>query len=202
MVPNIKEKQDEITGDTAVFLDRDGTINKADSGEYITSWQQFEFLPNALNAIATLAKLPVKIFVVTNQSAVHRSMMTVSDLDLIHGRMEFEIVSNGGRIDGLKYCPHTPREKCDCRKPKSLLFSELAKEHAIELKNSFNVGDNTRDMQAGYHLGIKNILVRTGHGKMSEMSLKSSDHIVNHIVDDLTNAVDLIESILNERAKL
>ncbi|MFH1513983.1 MAG: HAD-IIIA family hydrolase [bacterium] len=197
-----KENFNEITGETAVFLDRDGTINSAGTGQYITRWQQFEFLPGVPGALAALAKLPVKIFVVTNQSAVHRDMMTVSDLELIHGRMEFEIVSAGGRIDGLKYCPHAPREKCYCRKPKSLLFSELAKEHALELKNSFNVGDHTRDMQAGHVFGMTNILVRTGLGKMSEMSLKSSEHIVDHVVDDLPKAVEIIESILNERAKL
>lgn len=184
---------DALKGDIAVFIDRDGTINEAGAGEYIVTWPRFKFIPGTFEAFATLAKLPVKIFIVTNQSAVHRDMITKSDLELIHSMMEFEIVSRDGRIDGLKYCPHTPKEKCGCRKPKSLLFEELAREHAIDLERSFNIGDHIRDMQAGSALGMTNILVRTGHGKMMESELSSPDISVHHVVDNLKAASELIK---------
>ncbi len=153
----------------------------------------FKFIPGTFEAFSTLAKLPIKIVIVTNQSAVHRDMITKGDLELIHSMMEFEIGTKGGRIDGLKYCPHTPKEKCDCRKPKTLLFEELAKEHAIDLERSFNIGDHIRDMHAGHDLGMTNIMVRTGHGKMMELDMSSHEINVHHVVDDLKAASDIIE---------
>jgi D-glycero-D-manno-heptose 1,7-bisphosphate phosphatase len=186
-------KGDDLRGDAGVFIDRDGTINQAGPGEYITKWAQFKFLDGALDGFTKLAKLPLKIFVVTNQSAVHRDMITVAGLEHIHGMMEYAIVSAGGRVDGLKYCPHTPKEKCTCRKPSTLLFTELAREHAIDLEKSFNIGDHIRDMQPGNELGMTNILVRTGHGRMMETSIASSDIRVDFIVDNLLAAAEVIE---------
>lgn len=190
------EEIEELKGDIGVFIDRDGTINIAGAGEYVTSWPMFKFIPGTFEAFAALSKLPIKILIVTNQSAVHRDMITKADLELIHGMMEFEIATNGGRIDGLKYCPHTPKEKCECRKPKTLLFEELAKEHAIDLERSFNIGDHIRDMQAGSDLGMTNIMVRTGHGKMMELDMSSHEINIHHVVDDLKAASVIIDSSL------
>ena len=186
------EEIEELKGDIGVFIDRDGTINIAGPGEYITSWPRFKFIPGTFDAFAMLAKLPVKILIVTNQSAVHRDMITKGDIELIHGMMEFAIGTNGGRIDGLKYCPHTPKEKCNCRKPKTLLFEELAKEHAIDLERSFNIGDHIRDMKAGNDLGMINIMVRTGHGKMIKLDMLSAEINIHHVVDDLKAAAEII----------
>ncbi|MCD6217737.1 HAD-IIIA family hydrolase [bacterium] len=186
------EEIEELKGDIGVFIDRDGTINIAGAGEYITSWPMFKFIPGTLEAFATLAKLPVKILIVTNQSAVHRGLITKYGIELIHGMMEFEIVSNGGRIDGLKYCPHTAKENCDCRKPKTLLFEELAKEHAIDIERSINIGDHIRDMQAGNDLGMTNIMVRTGHGKMMNLDMSSHEINIHYVVDDLKAASEII----------
>ena len=190
--------EEDLRGDVGVFIDRDGTINRAGQDEYITKWNQFEFLPGALEGLSILAQLPVKIFIVTNQSAVHRDMMTVGDLEHIHGMMEFEIVSAGGRLDGLKYCPHTPREKCTCRKPSDLLFRELAREHAIDLSRSYNIGDHIRDLQAVEKLEMTNILVRTGYGKLTEMELTSQAIKVKYIVDSLKEAAEKIRNELSE----
>jgi D-glycero-D-manno-heptose 1,7-bisphosphate phosphatase len=192
-------KGDDLRGEIGVFIDRDGTINRAGPGEYITKWAQFEFLGGSLECFTKLAKLPVKIFVVTNQSAVHRDMLTVAGLEHIHSMMEFAIVSAGGRVDGLKYCPHTPKEKCTCRKPSTLLFTELAREHAIDLEKSYNIGDHIRDMQPGHELGMTNILVRTGHGMSMETSIASSDIRVDYVVDNLLVAAEVIESQIQKK---
>jgi len=187
----------EIEGDIGVFLDRDGTINRADPGEYITKWMNFEFLPGALEGISLLASLPIMIFVVTNQSAIYRDLMTHGDLEHIHGMMEFEIVSAGGRIDSIKYCPHTPRDKCACRKPSSLLYEELAREYSIDLSKSYNIGDHTRDMEAGQKANMINILVRTGHGITSEAELATQNVRVDFIVDNLKMAADTIANLIS-----
>ena len=83
---------EETKGEIGVFIDRDGTINEAGPGEYITKWMDFKFIPGALEGLASLAALPVRIFIVTNQSAVYRGLLTAGDLEHIHGMMEFEIV--------------------------------------------------------------------------------------------------------------
>lgn len=188
----------ELEGDIGVFLDRDGTINRAGQDEYITKWLDFEFLPGALEGLAILASLPVKIFIVTNQSAIYRDMMTRGDLEHIHNMMEFDIVSAGGRIDAIKYCPHTPRDKCLCRKPSPFLFQELAREHSIELSKSFNIGDSIRDMEAGHQLNMTNILVRTGHGMRTELELASLNIKVHYIVDDLLKAAEKVKELLTQ----
>lgn len=193
-----KDSFNEISSDIGVFIDRDGTINRADPDEYITKWMNFEFLPGALDAFALLGTIPVKIFIVTNQSAIYRDMMTHGDLEHIHGMMEFEIVSAGGRIDGIKYCPHTPRDKCPCRKPSSFLYEELAREHAIDLTRSFNIGDSIRDMEAGQKVKMTNFLVRTGYGKLTEAELTAQNIKVDYIVDTLKNAVEIIINLINK----
>ena len=190
---------DDYRGDIGVFIDRDGTINRAGPGEYITKWTNFEFLPGALDAIALLSTLSVKIFIVTNQSAIFREMMTYGDLHHIHSMMEFEIVSAGGRIDGIKFCPHTPRDKCLCRKPSAHLYEEIAREHAIDLARSFNIGDSTRDMESGNKVKMTNILVRTGHGKVTETELRSQNIGVDYIVDDLMKASEIVLDMINKQ---
>jgi len=161
----------------------------------------FKFIPGALESLASLASLPVKVFIVTNQSAIYRGLLTAGDLEHIHGMMEFEIVSIGGRIDGLKYCPHMPRDKCKCRKPSSLLFEELAREHAIDLDRSINIGDSMRDMEAGIKAGMKNILVRTGQGKLAETELVHQNIKVDYVVDNLKEAVEIVSKIVNEEKR-
>jgi D-glycero-D-manno-heptose 1,7-bisphosphate phosphatase len=194
----IPDLPDDLKGDIGIFIDRDGTINKAEKGEYITRWTLFEFLPGALEGMAEMAELPVKIFIVTNQSAVHRDLITAGELEHIHSMMEFEIVSNGGKIDGLKYCPHIPKENCSCRKPGTLLFEEFAREHAIDLEKSINIGDHIRDMKAGASLNMTNILVRTGYGQMAEMELMSTDIRVHRVVDNLLDASKVISDLLQD----
>jgi D-glycero-D-manno-heptose 1,7-bisphosphate phosphatase len=198
---DINQSSEELKGEIGVFIDRDGTINEAGPGEYITKWVDFKFIPGALEGLSFLATLPVKIFIVTNQSGVYRGFLTAAELEHIHGMMEFEIVSAGGRIDGLKYCPHMPRDKCSCRKPSPMLFEELAREHAIDLTRSINIGDSVRDMEAGIKVGMKNILIRTGHGKIAESELVHQNIKVDYIVDNLKDASEIVAKIVNEENK-
>ena len=101
---------------SAVFLDRDGVINrKAPEGEYVTRWSEFAFLPGALDALRALAGAPVRVVVATNQRGIARGRMTAGDLAAIHARMRGAVLEAGGRIDAIYHCPH--EGGCDCRKP-------------------------------------------------------------------------------------
>ena len=92
-----------------VFLDRDGVINR-DSPEYIKSLAEFEFLPRSLSAIKNLTENRISVIVITNQSALHRGLITQKTLDTMHAAMITEARTRGGSIDDIFYCPHTPDE--------------------------------------------------------------------------------------------
>lgn len=116
----------------AVFLDRDGVIN-ADRPDFVKSWEEFEFLPNSLDALAVLSQTPYKIVVITNQSGVVRGLLSEKTLRQIHARMTERVSGSGGRTDAIYYCPHAPLVGCHCRKPAAGLFFEAARDLDINL---------------------------------------------------------------------
>lgn len=147
----------------AIFLDRDGVIceNRVD---YVKTWDEFIFIPEAKEALALLNRLEIPIIVVTNQSGVNRNVMAAETVEDIHRRMTDEIVAAGGRIDRILYCPHRPEDHCDCRKPKAGMLQQAAAELGIDLSRSVMVGDALTDLQAGQTAGCRTFLVLTGRG--------------------------------------
>ena len=149
----------------AVFLDRDGTINK--SNGFITKPEQFELIPGAAEAIKKINKSGYLAIVITNQPVIARGDCTFEELQLIHDKMETELGKEGAFIDGLYFCPHHsdkgfPGERpeykcdCDCRKPKSGLFIQAAKDFNINLSQSYMIGDSENDVKAGMNAGCLN----------------------------------------------
>ncbi len=145
----------------AVFLDRDGTINR-ERADYVKSWQEYEWLPGALTALAALAKLEVPILVVTNQSVVGRGILGTSALQAIHANVRAEALAAGGRLDDFFVCTHAPADQCACRKPKPGLLQEAAARYDLDLGRCVFVGDSITDMQAAQAAGCAWLLVRTG----------------------------------------
>ncbi len=148
----------------AVFLDRDGVINR-DRPDYVKSWEEFEFLPGALEAFRVLAAGPHKVVVISNQSSIGRGLVSRETVDEIHARMTEAVRRSGGRIDAIYYCPHRPDENCPCRKPQPGLILKAARELDIDLTGSWLVGDDLRDLEAAVAAGVRPVLVRTGHGR-------------------------------------
>src|SRR5215470_16810871 len=98
----------------AVFLDRDGVINrKAPEGAYITCWEDFQFLPGVAEAIALLNKAAWSVIVVSNQRCVALGLLTKAELEEIHRRMSHELVRAGARLLDIYYCPHEKEPPCD-----------------------------------------------------------------------------------------
>lgn len=137
-----------------VFLDRDGVIN-VDRRDYVKSWSEFKFLPKVFEALRLLKKNNLRVVVITNQSAVHRGLMSLGTLREIHHKMFKEIESRGGRIDAIYYCPHKPEENCECRKPKPGMVLEAEKDLKIDLSRSYVVGDSKKDVNLARSVKMK-----------------------------------------------
>jgi D-glycero-D-manno-heptose 1,7-bisphosphate phosphatase len=146
-----------------VILDRDGTIN-ADSDEFIKSPDEWQPLPGALEAIARLNHAGWHAVIASNQSGLGRGLFDVASLNAMHAKMHKMLSAQGGRIDAVFYCPHSPDEGCNCRKPLPGLFQQIADRFGVDLKGVPVVGDGLRDLQAGAAAGCEPHLVLTGKG--------------------------------------
>lgn len=141
----------------AIFLDRDGVINRQPvAGDYVRDWSQFEFLPGAVEALQRLTERGRgPLVVITNQRGIARGLMSRSDVDDIHGRMRATLSAQGVRLGGIHVCPHEIGT-CACRKPAVGLFLEAARlDPTIELARSAVVGDSMSDLEAGRRLGAE-----------------------------------------------
>jgi D-glycero-D-manno-heptose 1,7-bisphosphate phosphatase len=172
-----------------VFLDRDGVISK-DRTDYIKSWEEFEFIPGSLEAIKKLSENGFTPILITNQSVINRRMVTRDGLAYIHGKMTDAITSYGGKIETIYYCPHTPDNGCNCRKPKPGLILQAQKDYDLDLSTIAMIGDSMKDMVVAGEAGCgMTILVRTGKGKTTEKRLKEEGVRVDYVADDLLDAV-------------
>ena len=144
-----------------LFLDRDGVINKKIDNDYVRNWEQFEFLPNVIDALKILNKLFDKIIIVTNQRGIGRGLMSEDDLNNIHEKMLTVLDKEGIKIDRIYYCPHDyEKEVCNCRKPKIGMALQAKKDFPyIDFNNSIIVGDSISDMEFGKKSGMKSFLI-------------------------------------------
>ena len=172
---------------SAVFVDRDGVIceNRAD---YIKDWSEFVFVDGAVEALASLTRSKARLFIVTNQSAVGRGLMSRRQLDLIHERMLDYIGGSGGRVDAILICPHHPDDRCACRKPEPGLLHEASERHKVNLSRSFLIGDHHTDIEAGARAGLETVLVRTGRGEKSLAARDAWRYQPTFVADDLIDA--------------
>ena len=159
---NLKKKQ------KAVFLDRDGTINKYVG--FLRNIDEFELLPGAAEAIRKINSSGYLAIVVTNQPVIARGEVTEQELENIHNKMETLLGSKGAYLDAIYYCPHHPHKgfrgevpelkiDCECRKPKPGMLLQAADEYNIDLTNSWMVGDGENDIMAGKEAGCKTALI-------------------------------------------
>lgn len=146
-----------------IILDRDGTINE-DRDDYVKSADDWIPIPGSLEAIARLNHAGWHTVIASNQSGLGRGLFDMAALNAMHAKMNSLLAKVGGRIDAVFFCPHTPDESCDCRKPLPGLFRQIGERYGVDLANVPVVGDSLRDLQAGAALGCKPHLVRTGKG--------------------------------------
>lgn len=159
---NLKNKQ------KAIFLDRDGTINKYVG--FLTNINDFELIDGVAEAIRKINEMGYLVIVVTNQPVVARGEVSVAELIEIHNKMETLLGKEGAYLDAIYYCPHHPhrgyqgelpelKTDCDCRKPKPGMLLKASKDFNIELSQSWMIGDSKNDVRAGIRAGCKTALI-------------------------------------------
>ncbi len=152
----------------AVFLDRDGTINKYVG--FLTDIDDMELLPHAAEAIKEINESDYLAIVITNQPVIARGEVSFEQLDQIHNRMETLLGECGAYLDAIYFCPHHPHSgyegevkelkiDCECRKPKPGMFYQAAEDFNIDLSKSYMIGDSDNDMAAGGNAGCKCIRI-------------------------------------------
>lgn len=162
---NLKNKQ------KAIFLDRDGTINKYVG--FLRNIDDFELIDGAAEAIRKINGSGYLAVVVTNQPVIARGEVSFEELDEIHNKMEMFLGQEGAYVDAIYYCPHHPHKgfdgertklkfDCECRKPKPGMLLKAAEDLNIDLENSWMVGDGENDIKAGINAGCKTALISTG----------------------------------------
>lgn len=178
----------------AVFLDRDGTINR-DVG-YPNDYRQIKLFSFTGEAIREINRMGFRTVVITNQSGVGRGLIPEPALGVIHRRLKADLGRERARIDGIYYCPHyvqalAPRYRrdCSCRKPKPGMGRRAASDLGLDLKRSYMIGDKVEDIQFGLAIGAVPILVLTGFGRKSLARLKDGRQVPAHVARDLRAAV-------------
>ncbi|ALV05220.1 D-glycero-beta-D-manno-heptose 1,7-bisphosphate 7-phosphatase [Roseateles depolymerans] len=148
-----------MSGRSAAFLDRDGVIN-LDHG-YVHRWEDFQFVPGAVEALRRLQAAGHALVIVTNQSGVARGLYAESDVRALGERLREHLHGEGIQLDAIEYCPHLPGAAvpayavhCDCRKPEPGMILRAAHRLGIDLARSVMVGDKASDMEAAQRAGV------------------------------------------------
>ena len=194
-------------GASAVFLDRDGTLNE--EAGYINHVDRLKLIDGAAQAVALLGRHGLKTIVVTNQAGVARGYYPAEHLPKLHDRLRTLLKEQGAELDAIYYCPHHPdvgeppfRQDCDCRKPKLGMIRRAEKEHSVDASRSYMVGDKISDVEFGRKAGCKSILVLTGYGKGElEYHRDKLDREPDYIADDILDAAKWIVKDIETRER-
>ena len=165
-----------------VFLDRDGIVNAPPADYYVHSWDEFSFMPGFIELLRAVLGRGYDVVVVTNQSGVARGVLEASVIDEIHASMQRVLREEHGlALLDVLYCPHD-NGQCDCRKPQPGMLLAAASRHDIALGESWMVGDQERDVEAGNRAGCRTVLV--------------SESVDESIADFTVNCLEGLRSLL------
>ena len=166
----------------AVFLDRDGTIMR--DVDYCGDPQRVEIFDGVPTALRRLKAAGFKIIIITNQSGIGRGYFSEHDYRAVEAEVARQIGPE--LIDATYMCPHPPESGCACRKPAPGMILDAARDHGIDLKRSFMIGDKNIDAQCGRNAGVRSILVQTGIHQLDGRSAADWD------ARDLSEATEII----------
>ncbi|MFX0022014.1 MAG: D-glycero-beta-D-manno-heptose 1,7-bisphosphate 7-phosphatase [Candidatus Hermodarchaeota archaeon] len=173
----------------AIFLDRDGVINK--EVNYLSNPDLFEFIDGSIEALKILKEKRFLLIVITNQAGIARGFFTEETLKEIHHKMIDILMQNGVNLDDIFYCPHHPTftGPCECRKPNPGMIFNAKIKYNIDLNQSYMIGDTLNDIQTGIAANCKTVLVLTGYGKEEQKKIGSiiPDMIFKNLKEFATN---------------
>jgi D-glycero-D-manno-heptose 1,7-bisphosphate phosphatase len=144
-----------------VILGRDGILNEFREG-HVTTPEEWVPVPGALDAVSRINHAGWHVVVATNQAGIGRGMIDMSAVNAVHAHMNQMLLAHGARLDAVFFCPHTPEDGCDCRKPKPGLMLDIARRYGVDLSQVPMVGDTARDLQAAHAAGCEAHLVQSG----------------------------------------
>ena len=170
-----------------VALDRDGTV--IEERPYLADPGRVRLLPNAAAGLRALRAGGLDLALVTNQSGVGRGFFSLDAVSRVNDRVMALLADEGVTIDEAFVCPHTPDERCACRKPGTLMFDLAARRLGAPPADSFVVGDKGSDVEMGRRAGARTLLVRTGWGRDTETTREARP---DYVVDDLLDAARVI----------
>ena len=199
---NLKNRQ------RAVFLDRDGTINRYVG--FLRSPSEFGLIDGVPEAIKRINDSGYLAIIVTNQPVIARGEVTTSQLNTIHAKMETLLGQEGAYIDGIYVCPHHPdkgyagevkelKMECSCRKPKPGLIKQAVQDFNIDLSASYMIGDSWRDVECGRNAGCKTVLL---NGEGTEYVSAVQDGNTAEAINDGRAEADFIAPNLLSAVKM
>jgi rfaE bifunctional protein nucleotidyltransferase chain/domain len=168
----------------AIFLDRDGTINK-DIG-YASEPEKFEFLPRALEGIKKIFDMEYRLVVITNQGGIGLGYFTKEDFYNFNKKMMTGISKAGAKLDKILFCPHSLSEDCNCRKPALGLVERAQQDLNLDLSHSYFIGDREMDIETGNKAGMKTILIKGETNSIVADYKTKPDFIVNDLLEAAT----------------
>ncbi len=173
-----------------VILGRDGILNEFRE-DHIKAPEEWVVIPGALEAVARLNHAGWHVVVATNQSGIGRGMIDMSAVNAVHAHMMRCLTAVGGRIDAVFFCPHTPEDLCECRKPLPGMVLDIGRRYGVDLAQVPMVGDTLRDLQAAQLAGCQPYLVRSGRaaaldpGQLDSLIAQVPGTVVHHTLGDL-----------------
>lgn len=156
----------------AIFIDRDGTLIRERG--YLSDPASLKFYSGVVPGLARVSKKGWPIVILTNQSGVGRGYFSLAVLHRVHRELKKRLASGGARLSGIYFCPHRPDGGCRCRKPAPGMAKRAARELRLDLKRSFVIGDQERDIQLARNIGASGILVLTGAGRQTRRRINTS----------------------------
>jgi D-glycero-D-manno-heptose 1,7-bisphosphate phosphatase len=182
-------------GGPAIFLDRDGVINRRMHGDYVLDWSQFVFMPGIRSALKQLSSLGLPMIIISNQAAVGKGLLDPAGLEKITAQLHQTLLTDEVVLSAAYYCPHRSDENCICRKPKPAMLYKAADDFNIDLARSIFIGDSDTDVQAARSAGCQPVLFGPGLRSCSE----SQDWLVElpaaHAANELFNvALDSLQA--------
>ena len=174
----------------AIFMDRDGTVSEEVG--YMYHAGLYKPFPWTGPAIRRINESGMKAVLVTNQSGISRGYFSQATLDEVHKVLKDELQRWDARLDAIYYCPHAPADGCACRKPGTGMLMQAEKDHGIDLRSSYVVGDRYLDIRMAHAVGAKGVLVQTGDGRVELESRKGEDVQPDFVAENLLAAVEII----------